>query len=45
MRDDMVNLTDEKKCIEEAIMKYYHGGHVKSDPELYKNIESCTSTL
>ena len=28
----------EKKVIEKAIMDYYHEGHVKSDPELYKNI-------
>ncbi|MCK4779979.1 MAG: hypothetical protein KAT57_07325, partial [Candidatus Lokiarchaeota archaeon] len=28
----------EKKVIEKAIMDYYHEGHVKSDPELYKKI-------
>lgn len=28
----------EKKSIEKAIMDYYHEGHVKNDPELYKNI-------
>jgi len=28
----------EKKVIEKAIMDYYHEGHVKSDPELYKEI-------
>ncbi|MEE9376848.1 MAG: nuclear transport factor 2 family protein [Candidatus Lokiarchaeia archaeon] len=28
----------EKKVIEKAVMDYYHEGHVKSDPELYKNI-------
>jgi hypothetical protein len=28
----------EKRVIKKAIMDYYHEGHVKSDPELYKNI-------
>ena len=28
----------EKKVIEKAIIDYYHEGHVKSDPELYKKI-------
>ena len=27
-----------KKVIEKAIIDYYHEGHVKSDPELYKKI-------
>jgi len=29
---------NERKVIEKAIMDYYHEGHVKSDPELYKKI-------
>ncbi len=28
----------EKSAIKEAIMNYYHEGHVKSDPNLYDNI-------
>jgi hypothetical protein len=28
----------EKDVIKKAIMDYYHEGHVKSDPVLYKNI-------
>jgi len=28
----------EIKAIKKAIMNYYHEGHVRSDPELYKNI-------
>ncbi len=28
----------EKNSIKKAIMDYYHEGHVRSDPELYKNI-------
>jgi len=28
----------KKKVIEKVIMDYYHEGHVKSDPELYKKI-------
>ncbi|MFW9999767.1 MAG: nuclear transport factor 2 family protein [Candidatus Hodarchaeota archaeon] len=33
------NIEDiEIKSIKKAIMDYYHEGHVKSDPELYKKI-------
>ena len=28
----------EKKAIRKAILDYYHEGHVKSDPELYKQV-------
>ena len=28
----------EKQAIRETILDYYHEGHVKSDPQLYKNI-------
>lgn len=28
----------ETKAIKKAIMDYYHEGHVRSDPELYRNI-------
>ncbi len=28
----------EKSAIKKAILDYYHEGHVKSDPELYKEI-------
>ncbi len=28
----------EKNSIKKAIMDYYHEGHVRSDPELYKSI-------
>lgn len=31
-------LETEKSAIKKAIMDYYHEGHVKSDPELYKKI-------
>ena len=37
----MSNETNEKsetEAIKQAIMHYYHEGHVRSDPELYKNI-------
>jgi hypothetical protein len=36
-----VNAIDQKveeKAIREAILAYYHEGHVKSDPQLYENI-------
>ncbi len=29
---------DEVEAIKKAILDYYHEGHVKSDPELYKKI-------
>ncbi|MFX1526480.1 MAG: nuclear transport factor 2 family protein [Promethearchaeota archaeon] len=32
------NAEMEKKIIKEEILKYYHEGHVKSDPELYKEL-------
>ena len=32
------NCEAEKAAIREAVMVYYHEGHVKSDPELYKQI-------
>ena len=32
------DLEKEKSNIIKAIMNYYHEGHVKSDPELYKEI-------
>ena len=32
------NEESEKTTIKKAIMDYYHEGHVRSDPELYKNI-------
>jgi hypothetical protein len=32
------NIEFEKSAIKEAIMKYYHEGHVKSDPNLYRMI-------
>jgi hypothetical protein len=35
---DKVNPEAEKKAIQKAILDYYHEGHAKSDPELYKNI-------
>ena len=37
----MLNKNSEESeidAIKNAIMDYYHEGHVKSDPELYKNI-------
>jgi hypothetical protein len=34
----MNNSKNEKEVIKKAIMDYYHAGHVKSDPELYKKI-------
>jgi hypothetical protein len=30
--------TDEKQAIQQAIMDYYHEGHVQSDPKLYEPI-------
>jgi hypothetical protein len=33
-----VNCEAEKEAIREAILAYYHEGHVKNDPELYKQI-------
>ena len=35
---DKVSPEAEKQAIQKAILDYYHEGHVKSDPELYKNI-------
>lgn len=34
----MTDVENEKDAIKTAIMDYYHEGHVKSDPELYKKI-------
>ena len=34
----MKNAEIEQEAIKKAIMDYYHEGHVKSDPELYKEI-------
>jgi hypothetical protein len=33
-----INEEIEKKAIKKAIMDFYHEGHVRSDPELYKKI-------
>jgi hypothetical protein len=35
---DKVNSEAEKQAIQKTILDYYHEGHVKCDPELYKNI-------
>ncbi|MFX1327834.1 MAG: nuclear transport factor 2 family protein [Promethearchaeota archaeon] len=35
---NLKNIEREKNSIKKAIMDYYHEGHVKSDPELYKKI-------
>ena len=35
---NMGEVEKEKAAIKKAIMDYYHEGHVKSDPELYKKI-------
>ena len=35
---NMKEVGKEKAAIKKAIMDYYHEGHVKSDPELYKKI-------
>lgn len=32
------NEESEKNAIKRTIMDYYHEGHVKSNPELYKNV-------
>jgi hypothetical protein len=37
-RGKMTKPEDEKNAIKEAIMKYYHQGHVESDPKLYDEI-------
>lgn len=34
----MSSTETEVKSIKKAILDYYHEGHVRSDPELYKNI-------
>lgn len=31
-------IESEKSVIKKAILDFYHEGHVKSDPELYKKI-------
>ena len=33
-----MNYDAEKQAIRKAILDYYHEGHVKSDPELYRQI-------
>ncbi len=35
---NMGEVEKEKAAVKKAIMDYYHEGHVKSDPELYKKI-------
>ncbi len=35
---NLKNIEREKDSIKKAIINYYHEGHVKSDPELYKKI-------
>lgn len=32
------NIVSEKDIIKKVIMDYYHEGHVKNDPDFYKNI-------
>ena len=34
----MADLKNDHEAIKTAIIKFYHEGHVKSDPELYKEI-------
>ena len=33
-----MNASNDMEAIKDAIMKYYHEGHVKADPELYRQI-------
>jgi hypothetical protein len=35
---DTISYEAEKEAIRKAILDYYHEGHVKSDPQLYKDI-------